>query len=307
MSFLAKIDGRDWGVYKRGCDASKYEKAKALKKEFIKPGIIVDLGSGTLIVEQMLSELYSDDEEFLKKIQVLGIDVSRQMMETAKTRKKEIKNIPIGLIRSDTTKSCLIDGFADTVLCFSFLHEIYSHSGLEALTDVLRDIYRMLKPGGRLIIRDGPRPYEKRKAYLRITKKETEELFYQFARDFDPHNFVEGYIPKSKPKYNIRFKKLKNGMIALNEAECFEFLTKYIYKENWESEVKERFGIFTPGQWETILESFGFKVYRPYIHLIPYLENRWKQDGIELYKRVNGEYVPTPYPYSTMILVAKKV
>jgi ubiquinone/menaquinone biosynthesis C-methylase UbiE len=306
MSICARTDERNWKVYKKGCDASKEEKAKALKEEFIKPGVILDLGSGTLVIAKILSELYSDRNPS-EKIRLVGVDISPEMMQTAKTRKKECEGISIDLIRNDITKLCIADESIDTVLCFSFLHEIYSDCGLTASTDALRGIYRMLKHGGRLIIRDGPRPYEKRRAYLKFNKKETEELFYKFAQDFDPHNFVEAYIPKRKPKYNIHFKKLDNGMISLNEAECFEFLTKYIYKENWPVEVKERFGVFTPEQWKTILEFFGFKVYPIETHLIPYLENRWKTDGIELYKRVNNGYVQTNYPDSTMILVAEKV
>jgi len=306
MSILERTDDRDWNVYARGCDASKYEKAKALRREFVKPGIIVDLGSGTGIVEVILSELSSKEES--ERSFVVGVDISPEMLERAKDRKKEYEKIPVDLVRNDLTKSCIANESVDTVLCFSFLHEIYSDSGLETMMDVLRDVYRMLKPEGRLIIRDGPRSKNWRKSYYsKFNKKATEELFYKFARDFDPHNFVEDYIPEEKPEYSIDFEKLDDGMIRLSGPDCFEFLTKYIYKENWDVEVKEKFGVFTPEQWKIVLESLGFKVNNSETYLIPYLNNRYTHDGIELYKKFSGEYVPTEYPDSTMILVAEKV
>jgi SAM-dependent methyltransferase len=303
MSFLGRIDGRNWKVYQRGCDASKYEKAKALQKQFINLGFIVDFGSGTLIVEQMLSELYFDDKEFLQQIHVIGLDLSSEMMKIANSRKKECKGISLDLIRSDITKPPYIaDESVDNVILFSTLHEIYSDSRMETSLDVLRYTYRILKPDGRLIIRDGPKPNDET-VYLKLHKKKIEKLFYRFAEDFEPSS--EKDIIK-QGKYKFPFSKLDDGMIEVKLPDCFEFLVKYFYKENWPIEVKERWGVLTPRQWKKTLKDLHFNLIYKNIHLIPYFQDLWKKDGIELYNRVNGKYVRDDYPDSHIILVAEK-
>jgi len=306
MPILERTCGRNWEVYARGCDASRFEKLKALRAEFIKSGIIIDLGSGTGIVEVLLSDLFSaggipDGNYF-----VVGVDISREMLETSKSRKSDYKNLETDFVRCDTTKSCIAGSCADTVLCFSFLHERYSDSGLGEMVNDLHDAYRMLKPGGRLIIRDGVKP-DNGNVYVEFGNGDTEKVFYRFARDFKPCK---------EPDYKLRFEKLNGGKIKLSVADCFEFLTKYIYRENWDIEVKERFGVLTAGQWKELLKNMGFGILHQETHLIHYLKNRYVQDGIRLYKSKNKNknadamacdgYASCEYPDSTMILVAEK-
>jgi len=302
MSFCKRIDSRNWEVYQSGCDRSRYEKAKFLQKESIKPGIIVDMGSGTLITEQMLSELYSDDKEFLENIHVICLDWSPQMMKIANARKKECKEISMDLILGDIKKPCIIDESVDTVLLFSTEHETYSTFGMGKFLDVLFHAYRVLKPGGRLIIRDGVKPRDET-IYVRFNKKTIEERFYQFVKDYEPTS--EEHIIKHS-KYKFDFKKLDDGMIEVSLPNCFEFLVKYFYKENWTTEVKERWGVLTYEQWIKILEDMDFKIVYKNIHLLPYFRNLYETDEIELYNRINGNYKRMDYPNSHIILVAEK-
>jgi SAM-dependent methyltransferase len=302
MSFCERINSRNWGIYQSGCDRSKYEKAKFLQKEFIKPGIIVDMGSGTLIAEQMLSELYSGDKEFLGKIQVVGLDLSKEMINTANVRKKQCSGMSIDLIKSDITTSCITDESVDTVILFSTLHEIYSDYGLEKFLEVLRHAYGVLKPGGKLIIRDGVKPKDKT-VYARFGNREVERKFYAFAKNFQPHS--ERHI-RAEGGYKFDFKKYWNGMIELNLPDLFEFLVKYFYKENWSIEIKERWGVLTQKKWMANLSDIGFRDIRTDVHLLPYFRSLYGKDGIEIFYRVGGDYKVMDYPATHIIIAAEK-
>jgi len=302
MSFCKRINNRNWDVYQNGCDRSKYEKAKFLQKESIKPGIIVDMGSGTLITEQMLSELYSDDKEFLEKIQIVGLDLSKEMMDTANVRKRECNDVSIDLIRSDITASCITDESVDTVILFSTLHEIYSDYGLQKFKEVLRHAYRILRPSGRIIIRDGIKPKDKT-VYVRFGNQRIKRKFYTFAKNFQPHS--EKHIRKDG-EYKFSFEEYRSEIIELKLPDLFEFLVKYFYKENWDIETKERWGVLTQKEWVENLTDIGFRDMRTDVHLLSYFRSLYAKDGIVIYHKVGGDYRIMHYPNTHIVIAAEK-
>lgn len=301
MPILNRTKGRDWSVYQSGCDRSKDGKARAIQGKDIEPGIIVDIGSGTGIVEVLFSELFSK-EELKGKAFAVGLEISKKMLKRANSRKEEYENISVTWVKSDITKPCIKEGSVNVVCSFSTLHEVYSRSGMEAVNKVLTYAHSILKPEGKLIIRAGAKP-EDGEVYIKFNQRKFKKLFYKFARGFLPPS--ETHLRKGK-YYKIDFEKLDDGMIRVSLPECFEFLVKYFYKENWKLEVKERWGILTPKQWEDTLKSIGFEIIDEDVHILPYFKDKYKKDGIELYKS-NGGYEGVAYPHSHIILVAKKI
>jgi hypothetical protein len=147
------------------------------------------------------------------------------------------------------------------------MHEIYSYSGYDRgmVRRALGNTRMELRPGGRIIIRDGVRPAPRR-VWMRCDR-ETEERFRRFARDFKGKSASAG----------VRFEERSldgQGWFVLGLHEANEFLSKKDYLENWAIEVNEEFGIFTLDEWREELEVLDYEIVlaRGYV-------NEWIRDN----------------------------
>ena len=222
-------------VYLQGCERSAPEKAKILP--FVKEGVIVEMGCGGGTVLELLSKAFPNSR-------IEGFDISPEFVRRAKRRKYSNENVEVFV--GDATKMLKKPESCDTVIFCSVLHEIYSYLGLKKMIKALVNAHKILKKGGRLIIRGGVKP-EKGTVYIKFKNERTREKFFRFVRDFTP--------------YKIKFKELKDGKIKLSKHDCMEFLSKYIYDVNWKVETKEQFGILLDSCQEKkipVVESLVF-------------------------------------------------
>jgi len=151
----------------------------------------------------------------------------------------------------------------DAVLFFSVLHEIFSYgSGLTSVIKALCDAKELLKPGGRIIIRD-----------------------MGFRRMAGIQGFCSGTIE------TIRQRALKNVETesALEEFEerfghidrlqrANHFLLKYIYKENWDFEMEEDYLGVCVEDYCSLFSLLEMKVLEQELYLLPFLRDRWIKD-----------------------------
>ncbi len=100
---------------------------------------VLDIGSGTGTALKMMAEM-PGNHRFMT-----GLDLSREML--LKSRDKTISD-PAALVQADAVHIPLKNAGVDAVFC-AFTLELFS---LEEIPSVLREIRRVLKPGGRLAL-----------------------------------------------------------------------------------------------------------------------------------------------------------
>ncbi len=81
--------------------------------------------------------------------QVVALDLSQGMLSVTQ-EKSRVKASPIGLVRADAALVPFADSTFDAVVASMGLHEI----GEAEATAVINEAYRVLRPGGRLVIFD---------------------------------------------------------------------------------------------------------------------------------------------------------
>lgn len=266
-------------VYARGMEASAPDKAKLLP--WVRPGTIADLGCGTGTVLELLARAYPESR-------LVAIDMSAEMLGRCRARFPGLT-----VISGDISERQLEPESVDTIVLCSIMHEVFSYKGYdyEPVRATLVQAQRALKPGGRVIVRDGVKPAKQDAVYLSFLREGIRAKFERFAREFG-----SGEITWRPDGERVR--------VARRDA--FEFLSKYIYETNWAHEVREHFGVFTLDGWSAELEIAGFHVVHRESYLLDYLRTTHYERDVRLEVKVDGAYVADEYPHSTMLIVGEK-
>lgn len=270
---------RGYEVYAAGMEASAADKAKLLR--FVRPGIIADLGCGSGTVLELLRRKF-------RTSQLVGVDLSQEMIDRCR------KRFPGAEIRQhDIVLPMFDEGSMDTIVLCSIMHEVFSYKGYDysAVRHTLRHSAEALKPGGRLIIRDGLKPARQDAVYMTFHNEAAFDKFVKFSLEFGSSEIVWKHV---------------DGRIQAARRDVMEFLTKYIYDVNWKYEVKEQFGVFTLADWAEEFRKVGLKVIHKESYLIDWLKRtHWEKD-VKLEVKSSKGYRATDYPHSTMLIVGEK-
>jgi SAM-dependent methyltransferase len=270
---------RGYAVYAAGMEASAADKAKLLR--YVRPGLIVELGCGNGTVLELLRRRFPGSR-------LVGVDCSPEMIRRCRRRFPGVR-----FLKKDVTLPLFEPGSVDSIVLCSIMHEVFSYKGYDysAVRRTLAHCEKALKPGGRLVIRDGVKPAKQDAVYLTFLNSAAYDKFLRFSKEFGSSEIVW---------------RLKDGRIQVARRDAMEFLTKYLYDVNWKYEVKEQFGVFTLADWVVELRKAGFKVVHRESYLIPWLkETHWSKD-VTMEARSPRGYRPTEYPDSTMLIAARK-
>lgn len=269
---------------------------------WIKTGTIVDAGFGTGLLLFRMWEKFQNS-------QFIGIDISSHFFKKARQQFRGIINIT--LLKKNVIQQHLPDNSVDTKIFSTILHEVYSYNGykLQFVKTALRNSFKELKPGGRVIIRDGIQPPPAQwclalnsrdgesdlKPHPRLLS--TEAMFLRFAKEF-------------KKGRGARYKKISNSkkgtLYCLSSADAYEFLSKKDYRDNWHLEINEQFGYLTLPQYKNLLRDIGFKVIYAKSYRNPWIvKHRW-QGKIKIYQNTKRGLNPLPYPDTNVVIVAEK-
>jgi SAM-dependent methyltransferase/nicotinamide mononucleotide adenylyltransferase len=281
--------GRDFRVYAAGMDASMGVKLTDLCPHVL-PGRIVDKGCGTGTLLVHLSALFPTSE-------IVGMDLSRELLRTAESQYYPNHNVSI--VRGNVIGQHFPDGTLSTVLFSSVLHEVYSYNGYDRgqVRLALANTRRELRPGGRVVIRDGVSPGDGR-VWMRCDE-ETEGRFRRFAREFKGKSAAPGV------GFDERVVAGRTWFVlGLHDAN--EFLSKKDYLQNWAVEVNEEFGVFTLPQWRRELAALGYRVVEARGYVNPWiLENRYRGKAWLHADAGDGPGTELSFPDTTAVLVGE--
>ncbi|OHA47648.1 MAG: hypothetical protein A2806_03460 [Candidatus Terrybacteria bacterium RIFCSPHIGHO2_01_FULL_48_17] len=293
--------GRHFSVYEQGMNASMRMKWRDIAPWVVAPeydssSYIVEEGCGTGGLLLRLGIRFATTP-------VIGRDISSHFAQTSAEAVSGLANTAV--IQENILKPRFASGSVGTKIFSSVWHELYSYNGYreDVLDMVLEQTYRELIPGGRIIIRDGVKPKNQHVAMWLSPKSygnlpSAREMFMRFVRDFQAVRPVPyGHLQTND--YQL--------FAVLGSENAYEFLMKKDYLENWEGEIKEVFGVWTPQEFEQRLISHGF---RP-LCIKPF-RNRWIVEHrlkpvTKLYRfGKKGELITIPFPYTNILVVGEK-
>ena len=252
-------------------------------KNAVVSGRIVDEGcaDGALMVK--LAKDFPDSD-------IIGVDLVGEFIARCKERQRagEFGGTFVHFYQRNLLNPIFEDESVDTVICNSTTHEIWSYGdGQKSLADYLKNKYKQLTFGGRLIIRDvvGPEN-ENDTVYLWANKSDgvNENIFAQFEHQ------DELRVHLNTLSTNARFERFAKDFLSdmrkqgrrghdsvinykeetvdgqeyfvLNAKDASEFLSKKDYTDNWQSELNEEFAFMGFSKWKEFVSSFDFS--RPY-------------------------------------------
>ncbi|HEO8419232.1 class I SAM-dependent methyltransferase [Niallia sp. FSL W8-0635] len=255
---------------------------------------MLDIGAGGGVMLDILSDKHPHAK-------VIGIDLSINVIEALEKRKRR-ENKSWFVKQADALQ--LTDTFElnsmDTIIFSSILHEMYSYIpyngkkfNQEVITHSLTSAFDVLKPGGRIIIRDG------------IMTEPKEELRQIEFKNLDGIEFFKRYVKDFKGR-SITYKQLDVNTIQLPVNDAMEFLYTYTWgEEAYPHEVQEQFGYFTPSEYkETIQNVIGKK--GEILWLNHYLQDGYEEHLLPYVKVTDTQKNIVRLPDSTCFIVIEK-
>ena len=245
--------------------------------EAIRPGRIVDEGcaDGALLAE--ISEGFPDSDLY-------GIDLSAEFAHRFEERRRagDFGGSYVHFFLRNLLDPVFEPESLDTTICNSTLHELWSYAnGESSVRGYLKEKYRQLRRGGRLVIRDvvgpekaddtvllwchaedGESPDESALAKMDDRNQIALGRFSTWARF---HLFTRDFL-KNKPERQaarVQYQQeAVNGrpVFRLSKRLAAEFLSKKDYIDNWTSEMNEEFCFWDFEQWKQALTGIGFQV-----------------------------------------------
>ena len=207
--------------YLASMNAARSDKERML--DFVRPGRIVEIGPGGGVVLDLLEARFPGAE-------IIGVDLSREVVTALEARAKANGRhwrVVLGAAES------LAITEVDTVVFCSILHEVYSYTEprfqLASVERVVRAAFAALRPGGRIVIRDGvmPPPGTRR---IKFVAPDARTTFDLYVAQFE-----------GRP---IRYRELGNGRVELSTADAMEFLYTYTWgPASFPYEIRELYGI----------------------------------------------------------------
>ena len=261
--------------------------------DFAKGDIIVDVGSGSGILLDILEERYPNKR-------IIGTDISSAVIETLKKKKaKENHNWNV-------EKHNFVDSefsICSTIIFSSILHEIYSYTegengkfDINSVKNALKNAYESLKPGGRILIRDGIKTPSDDNCLLLIKTKEAKEFFDNYCKDF--------MGLKEYDRKNIVIKETENGFLVNANI---NFIREFMYTLTWGTEsyfneVKEQFGYFTIDEFVSYFKELGADI----IAAESYFETDYKKHLEPMIDLMDIDGKEMQYPDSNCFIIIEK-
>lgn len=255
------------------------------------PGNVLDVGAGggDLAEYMRLAQAHKYGER-----EVFAIDGSK---ESVKRIKQNYPLVNSSELMVDELLAHFGENSFDNIVCSSILHEVYSYGGYDVnkIHHALNDFYKMLRPGGRLLIRDGVMP-----------DNHEDDIVLNFADEQESAHFLLKY-QEIAPYYGnqVNIKDYNNGSVLCNMRSAMEILYTYTWGMGSISrEALEIYGVMTQKDYVESVTRAGFNQIveaRQYIQpeYITHLEHKVTITDADFGDRVD-------FPSSNMVIIAEK-
>lgn len=259
---------------------------------YINKGNILDVGAGGGELSEFLR---------ISGNTVTALDGSSEAVKRIKNNFPKINTLEAYTYELE---SLIPDETYDTIICCSILHEVYSYGdpingklSMDSLDNSLKEFYKLLKPGGKLIIRDGVMPTEwSKKVIVRLKNKDAVKYLEMYKRKAPFYSETEGLRKSS-------FTKLSEFEYSMTLASAMELL--YTLTWGWESaerETQELYGVLTETDYCRKLKEFGFTIEQSE----QYLQAEYPEHLIPVSEILDTDGTLLDFPSSNMIIVARK-
>lgn len=258
---------------------------------------VVDVGSGSGILLDELEKRFPD-------MSIIGTDISQEVIDRLNKR-ASAENHNWNVRRHDFTSGRFHDTGnpcdVDTIIFSSILHEIFSFASprynLMTVKMALMNAYRSLKPGGRIIIRDGVKTGTNQRVILNMNK-EDKSFWKSFVQDF-----------KGLPDYDRNDIVEDEDDLGFFVTADIDYIREFLFTFTWgpdsyPQEVQEQFGYMTLSEIKSFAIEMGAKIIKAEGYLEPgYTDNLIRKQEMRLADELDDEI---SLPNSNMIVVIEK-
>lgn len=191
----------------------------------------------------------------------------------------------------------------DAVLNSSVMHEIYSFSGYNhaAVDAAIESQLSHLTPNGVILLRDFMRPDNPDD--LVIMELPPGGAAQGAVKDLSYGAFLHAYSQMANALHapdlrGFYLEELAHGRdgwrrFRLPHDWAYEFIWRKEYRDRFEPEAREKYGVWTAAQYRQIPESMGARVLYTAPYYNPWIVRNWHQDKVRLF-RENGAQITTP-------------
>ena len=288
--------------------------------------VIYDIGTGTgnLLISLfiILKAQYPDLNLIMVGIDLMDTSIKRSI-ENANENEITKQALEKGNIIFRISNATDIDDKslpkANYIIYSSIIHEIYSYTEqvdsnyvcseikrIQSVEKAFEQAYKLLKPNGKVIIRDFIRP-DMSNELINVAFKKS--IYQDICLNFQ--TFIDDHQKESRHYFlftliypscqTLHCTDDEYLVYETNIQTLYEFLYRKDYQHNWEVELNERYGFWTESGISSLLTSGGFK-----IDLLHKYHNSWimknRLKNIYVYDKTG--YIGIPY-YQTLVVATK--
>jgi len=274
--------------YLASMNAARSDKQRML--DYVRPGTIVEIGPGGGVVLDLLEARFPESE-------ILGVDLSREVISALEARAKAGGH-RWRVVHGAAEALPELAQSVDTVVFCSILHEVFSYTpprfSLASVERVVKAAWAALRPGGRIVIRDGVRPPDATRR-IRFVAADARATFDLYVAQFEGRT--------------IEVRELAPDRVELPAADAMEFLYTYTWgPASFPYEVRELYGILTYEQYVEQLVRWcsGARVVDIPAPLRSYLQPGYRDNLAGKIELTDERDAPTELPDSNCLIVIER-
>ena len=219
-------------------------KDKSIILDYIVGKKVLDVGPGGGVMLDLI-------EKTNPLLDVCGIDLSQNVIDKL-SKKKIDENHNWNIIKGDALNlsNYFKDNEIDTIIYSSIIHELYSYIeyngkkfNKDTIKQSLKEAYKILSVGGRIIIRDGimSEPINQYRI-IEFNNPEDLNILKRYCNDFQGRE--------------VKYEKINKNTVKMLINDAMEFLYTYTWGEqSYPLEVKEQFGYFTVSEYVDFIKE----------------------------------------------------